>query len=127
VLRTPAVVLALVVPATGAHANRAGGVTSTSPAGDHRALCSKYAELYGPGVSTTMLPSAPPGVARGRRDRAQDLGEPGRVVVDAVDAGGVEHAREHPLADQAVLDDVRHARRGAQVVLQHAPGALGSR
>jgi len=85
-----------------------------------RKLCSKYAELYGPGVSTTAVVSP---WATGD-NRAQGVGEPGRVVIDAVDPGQIERAREDALGDDAVLDHVRHPRRVAQVVLEHAPGAV---
>ena len=53
-----------------------------------RKLCSKYAELYGPGREHDRHVRL---VGIDRRDRAQRLGQPGRVVVDAVDARAVEH------------------------------------
>ena len=63
-------------------------------------------------------------VAGDGRDRAQRLREPGGIVIDAVDARGIEDAREHALAEDAILDDVRHAGGRAQVVLEDAPRAV---
>ncbi len=74
----------------------------------------------GPGVSDDGARAAR---ARGRH-RAQRLGEPGRVVIDALHARLVEQVRQDALADEPVLQHVGDAGRRAQVVLEDAEGPV---
>ena len=96
--------------------------TSSTPIWRARKACSKYAELCTPGVSTTTVGSSPGG---GGRDGAQRLEQRGAVVVDGADPVVGEGRRQHLRHRRAVLEHVADARRVAEVVLEHAVGAVG--
>ena len=64
-------------------------------------------------------------VGAGRAHAPQRAEQRRAVVVDRADEVVVEDPREHAGHGGAVLEHVRHAARVAEVVLQHAVGALG--
>ena len=64
-------------------------------------------------------------LALGRGDLAQRVGQQRRVVVDGPHAVGVEQPRQQAQHRDAVLEHVGDAARGADVVLEHLPGAVG--
>jgi hypothetical protein len=63
--------------------------------------------------------------ALGRGDLAQRVGQQRRVVVDRPHAVGVEQPRQQAQHRDAVLEHVGDPARGAHVVLEHLPGAVG--
>ena len=64
-------------------------------------------------------------LALGRGDLAQRVGQQRRVVVDGPHPVGVEQPRQQAQHRDAVLEHVGDAARGADVVLEHLPGAVG--
>jgi len=89
-------------------------------------VCSTVRRLYGSRREhyAHVSPSGP-------ADRAQRLGEPGRIVIRRDARARRRHAREHALRQQAVLDYVRHAEGGAACAgclrTRHGPPDRGSR
>jgi hypothetical protein len=59
-----------------------------------------------------------------RRERFQQIAQPARIIVDRTNARRFEDLRKGALHDDAVLEDVGHAGRAAQVVFEHVDLAV---
>ncbi len=64
-------------------------------------------------------------VTRGGGHGGQHVGQPADVGVDRLDAVVPEHLGEDVLGHHPVLQEVGHARRHPQIVLQHVDGPIG--